>query len=162
MYTQKKCELTIFITFEEYNKIKKILIMQIIQITINSNQKEHCCNCKYTTEYVDVEEIKTREEEKEMAIILIKANLMEPPSFHINNLYNNKIKWGREKTENLVYRLQEEKYANNNNLFIKTDKILKKNGNYSIKYIVFLEETQIKKRRRFYRKKVKALKKRKI
>ena len=50
-------------------------------------------------EIVDFTEIKTKEEEeeKELAIFLIKANLMEPPSFHLNNLHNNKINWNKKK-----------------------------------------------------------------
>ena len=43
---------------------------------------------------------------------------MEPPSFHLNNLHNNKINWNKKKIENLLYKLLEEKYPNNN-LFIK-------------------------------------------
>ena len=43
---------------------------------------------------------------------------MEPPSFRLNNLHNNKINWNKEKIKNLLYKLREEKYPNNN-LFIK-------------------------------------------
>ena len=43
---------------------------------------------------------------------------MEPPSFRLNNLHNNKINWNKKKIENLLYKLLEEKYPNNN-LFIK-------------------------------------------
>lgn len=39
---------------------------------------------------------------------------MEPPSFHIKNLYSNKIKWKHKKIEDLIYKLQEEKYPNYN------------------------------------------------
>ena len=61
------------------------------------------------TKFVVSEDIKTKEEEKQIAIFLIKANLMEPPTFHINNLHNYKINWNKKKIENLVYKLQEEK-----------------------------------------------------
>ena len=49
--------------------------------------------------------------------MLIKANINESPSFHFNNLNTNNIKWKKKKVENLVYKLQEEKYPKNN-LFI--------------------------------------------
>ena len=43
---------------------------------------------------------------------------MKPPSFHINKLHNYHINWNKKRIENLVYKLQEEKYPNNN-IFIK-------------------------------------------
>ena len=62
--------MTILITKEEYNKIGKNHNNKLFQFTINSTQKEHTCNSKEITEIVDVAEIKTKEQEKELAIFL--------------------------------------------------------------------------------------------
>ena len=110
--------MTIIFSFEEYEKIQSNSTNYKIKYEINSKQQEHSCNGIEKTELVGSEDIKTKEEEKQIAILLIKANLMEPPSFHINNLHNNKINWNKKRIENLVYKLQEEKYPNNN-IFIK-------------------------------------------
>ena len=130
------CKLTILISFDEYEKLKKGIDNTEIKITVNSKQKEHKCVMD-KTEVIGLNEIKTKEEEKQLAILLIKANLMEPPSFHFNNLINNKIRWPKKKVENLVYKLQEEKFPNYNT-FIKTisniDIILDGNDNISDKY----------------------------
>ena len=83
---------------------------------INSKQKKHICNIEKIEE-IDTKQILTKEEELQLAKMLIKANTNESPSFHFNNLNTNNIKWKKKKVENLVYKLQEEKYPKNN-LFI--------------------------------------------
>ena len=49
--------------------------------------------------------------------MLIKANINESLSFHFNNLNTNNIKCKKKKVENLVYKLQEEKYPKENLIF---------------------------------------------
>ena len=83
---------------------------------INSKQKKHTCNIEKIEE-IDTKQILTKEEELQLTKMLIKANINESPSFHFNNLNTNNIKWKKKKVENLVYKLQEEKYPKNN-LFI--------------------------------------------
>ena len=83
--------MTIIFSFEEYEKIQSNSTNYKNKYEINSKQHEHSCNGIEKTELVDLEDIKTKEEEKQIAILLIKSNLMEPPSFHINNQHNNHI-----------------------------------------------------------------------
>ena len=68
---------------------------------INSKQKKHTCNTEKIEE-IDTKQILTKEEELQLAKMLIKANINEPPSFHFNNLNTNNIKWKKKKVENLV------------------------------------------------------------
>ena len=73
--------MTIIFSFEEYEKIQSKSTNYKIKYEINSKQQEHSCNGIEKTEIVCSEDIKTKEEEKQMAILLIKANLIEPPFF---------------------------------------------------------------------------------
>lgn len=78
----------------------------------NSKQQNHTYKLKKEKE-VATNNILTGEEEKNLAISLIKANIYEPPSFQINNLNANKIHWPNKKFERLVYKLQEIKFPSN-------------------------------------------------
>ena len=104
MYSSLYFQINYTFVYEEYEKIKKYKDISEIKYIINSKQQEYICSNK-KTEKIKSNEIHTKEQEKELAIVLIKSNLMELPSFHINKLYSNKIKWKPKKIENLVYKL---------------------------------------------------------
>ena len=110
------CKLTILICFTEYKKLFNKEDSSSLKYEINSKQKKHICNIEKIEE-IDTKQILTKEEELQLAKMLIKANINESPPFHFNNLNTNNIKWKKKKVENLVYKLQEEKYPKNN-LFI--------------------------------------------
>ena len=55
-------------------------------------------------------DIKSEAQIKKIATNLIKLNLKEPISFHINNLKNNKINLKKSTIRNLLYSLREETF----------------------------------------------------
>ena len=66
------CKLTIFILFEEFIKIKNNEINNNeIKITINSKQQTHTCS-KKTVLITNNDNIKTKDEESQLAILLLK------------------------------------------------------------------------------------------
>ena len=88
-------------------QIKKIQILKLILLLILNNNNILVLQKK---EDKNINNIRTKAEEENLAIILIKANIDQSPSYHINNLNNNNIYWNKKKIENLVYKLQEENY----------------------------------------------------
>lgn len=121
--------------------LNKNINIEEIAYKINSKQEKHTCLNKNNNNYLIVSKakIKTYEEEKNLAITLIKTNLEEIPTFHINNLNNNNIFWKNKKIIDLVYKLQEEKYPSNN-IYFKTINqeyiYLGDKDNISNKYII--------------------------
>ena len=91
------CKLTILICYAEYNKLIDTDKNNTIKYEVNSKQKTHACNSNtIKIEEVEKKEILTKEEEIQLAKMLIKANITESPSFHYDNLNNNNIKWKKK------------------------------------------------------------------
>ena len=68
-------------------------------------------------EKVDVKEIRTEKETKELAINLIKSNISESLEFHIKNFNHNRIFWKKSKIRKMLYELREQKISKRRTIF---------------------------------------------
>ena len=89
----KNCNFFIKINKENITKLQNNENdIQYIEMNVHTNHKE----IKYI---IDDGDIKSEEQIKKIATNLIKLNLKEPLSFHINNLKNNKITLKKKELE---------------------------------------------------------------
>ena len=105
-------QLTITIDFEEFKKINGKKNDEKIKYNINSRQKEYICIKKELKE-VEVKKVMAINEIKALAEKLIRINIDKDNNFLIDNFNQNGIKWNNRKILNLVHKIKQEKYPNN-------------------------------------------------
>ena len=118
----RTCKVLLTINKENIDKIiHKKENPENIEITYNTNSKEHYCikNIKNTK----LLNITTNKEEQEIIISLIKKNLDKSISCHKNNFKNNAIEISLNKIKNLLQKLRKEEYAIDEEFLLEFSKI---------------------------------------
>ena len=116
-----------------------------IKHEINSKQKEHSCSAIEKTEIVNADDIKTKEEEKQIVTLLIQANLklnIQEQKKEIKDKLNDmcQIYYSKSK-DNIICDINIDKIPKN-----------RKNDSYINNYALFLDENL--KKRRYFQKKI--------
>ena len=104
----RKCKANLKIANEDPRKIQsKENNIQSIEFTINNSHENHPKENKIQK---NIQDIRTKKDNLDLAYSLIKYSLDQPLLFHIRNLTSNHIKISRIKINNKLQELREDSY----------------------------------------------------
>ena len=104
----RKCKENLKIAKEDARKIQsKGNNIQSIELAINNSHENHPKENKIQE---NMQDIKTKKDNLDLAYSLIKNSLDQPLLFHIRNLTSNHIKISRIKIKNILQELREDSY----------------------------------------------------